>query len=171
MPSDSFETNSDAGSALCMTCGLCCEDAFHSYAVLRPQDIKRARELGLPVLSGKQAGFALPCPKLVNCCCSIYSKRPWACEGYKCQLLIKVETRQIEPDDAFAKVVVARNLFNQCERDKAAPVAEIGLIAAERKLRSTTLRLYLDRHFMNPQDRKLVHQTIVRDTSSEILEI
>ncbi|MEO5809583.1 MAG: YkgJ family cysteine cluster protein, partial [Sphingomicrobium sp.] len=157
----------DAASTLCTSCGLCCEGALHGHAVLRPDELNRARELGLSIMDGDAPGFYLPCPKLLDRCCSIYGERPSVCAGYKCQLLIDLGSERVSLDDALAKVAVARSMFDAFAADKLAPQPATAVEAGARILRLTALRLYLDKHFVNADDARLVSQSVIGELEPE----
>ena len=74
-------------TALCTSCGLCCDGSIHGHAGLREDEVEAAAAIELPLLTDGRRGFAMPCPKLIDRCCTIYVLRPAACRGYKCQLL------------------------------------------------------------------------------------
>src|SRR4030095_16895710 len=102
-------------SELCTQCGLCCSGALHNYVAL---DVGETGDDGL-VLStvpDGRPGLTLPCPLLAGCSCSIYGNRPHACQRYKCQLLLDVESKQTDLASAADKVREAKRLACQVDR-------------------------------------------------------
>lgn len=165
------------GSDLCTSCGLCCSGALHTAAVLDDDEIAGARALGLPVLDREKPGFALPCPRLDGAVCTIYLDRPRVCSRYKCQLLQDVEAGEIPLEQAMTKVGIGRTLFFRAvealprgmslsegralvARDLSTPSARDeaatppGLETA--KLHVTALMIYLDKHFRNDREGKML---------------
>lgn len=164
-----FQTTSPA-TALCTSCGLCCDGFLHGHVVLEPNEVERAKALGLPLLTDGRCGFSQPCPKLVECCCSIYDVRPSACSGYECRLLEKLVSGDVTLDAALQTVVQARAMADIFEADRIGPPAADPREAAEQVLRRTTFRLFLDRHFRNDRDGPMVMQEKVAMTDKEIRE-
>src|SRR4029453_1372248 len=113
---DSTQAEMTIGSKLCTQCGLCCTGALHDYASLVPGETSFAAGLGLKVTEGEKPSFALPCPRLVGCACSIYPTRPQVCGKYKCQLLLDVEGGLTDLAEAMDKVRHAKNLVEEVEK-------------------------------------------------------
>ena len=155
-----FQTPNPA-TALCTSCGLCCDGFLHSHAVLEPGEVERAGALGLPILTDGRCGFVLPCPKLVDCCCSIYDARPAVCSGYKCRLLEDLDSGKATLASALETVEQARTMADAFEIDRTGPPATNPLEAAAQVLRRTTFRLFLDRHFRNDREGPMVDQETV----------
>lgn len=151
----------DPATTLCTSCGLCCDDHLHTHIVLKESEIKSAVELGLPVLTDGRCGSALPCPKLIDRRCSIYRQRPNACQGYKCQLLYDLEADRVSLPDALETVVAAHKLGAAFMADRAAPPTPDTVETAQRTLRLTIFRLFLDRHFRNKYEGPMVSQELV----------
>lgn len=169
------------GSELCTQCGLCCSGALHSAAVLDSDEIESALVLGLHVLDREKPGFALPCPRLQGTVCTIYESRPRVCARYKCQLLLDVEAGATKFGDAVAKVATAKDLVRRAQdlmaegmtlpmartlgqKDPAAvPEAQERGVNMPLKLAITSLSLYLDKHFRNSREGKLLLFEVVGD--------
>lgn len=165
----------EVGSRLCTQCGLCCTGALHNYAVLEPEEIPFARSLGLSLRTQGRPGFSLPCPRLVDCKCSIYENRPKVCGRYKCQLLENVEAGATELESAIVKVRAAKRLVEQVdsvmpgglslpearELVREAPSTEAAAIGLDGKnmplkLAITALSFYLDKHFRNSREGRIL---------------
>lgn len=148
----------DPASTLCTSCGLCCDGYLHSYAVLREAELEPATALGLPVLTDGRCGFSLPCPKLVDRCCSIYERRPQVCSGYKCRLLNNLNAGKVSLDVALATVSTARAMAAAFETDRAAPPEPGSIVASQHTLRRTAFRLYIDKFFLNLHEDHWIKQ-------------
>ena len=165
------------GSQLCVACGLCCEGALHDLAVLRPDEIPLAFSLGMTVTeTDGQVDFQLPCHLLKNGCCTVYSRRPSPCSGYRCQLLKSLEVGAIDLEEGLDKVrnahalvrIVrdllpqemtlpeARTLARAASKESAPAANEAKLTMGKIKLQVTALILYLDKHFRNKREGKLL---------------
>lgn len=172
-PAESAEGNSSLGSALCTQCGLCCTGALHNYAVLEPEEVEYGRGLGLTLRTEGRPGFALPCPWLKDCACTIYANRPKVCARYKCGLLENLEAGETSLDAALDKVKSAKELVRQVEAVMPAGMtlpearalchtepaeSEASGRDQEMKLRLavTTLSFYLDKYFKNSREGKLL---------------
>lgn len=159
------------GSTLCTQCGLCCTGALHHNAVLTPDEVEFAGSLGLQVKPGETPMFALPCPKLNGCACSIYRSRPAVCGRYKCQLLENLENGQTDLPTAVGKVQHVKGLIGDLERQLPAGMTlpearvrylfdkervESGTAFMSLKLALTALCLYIDRHLKNEREGKFL---------------
>ena len=166
------------GSDLCTQCGLCCTGALHNAAVLDPDEVAEATELGLPVCGDSAKPlFALPCPKLVGARCSIYRDRPRVCGRYRCQVLQDLEAGDTSFDQATMKVATARKLVEAARSvmppgmtlpqvralTVQPPPAEIDAMTPDERecvmrlrLAATALTLYIDRHFRNSRDGQML---------------
>ena len=182
MTSSADPVGASIGSALCTECGLCCTGALHKYAVLDADEIDFARSIGMTLRTEGKPGFALPCPKLSDTCCSIYGDRPKVCRRFKCALLKRVDDRSIEFDAAAAFVAEARRLFDHVRAhlpdgmtiamaraiNEASPTSHsdaIGRSSAMRlRLAIMALSLFLDQHFRKPGEGNLLSlETIAED--------
>ena len=162
------------GSQLCTQCGLCCTGALHNFAVLEPDELEFARELGLNLREEGQPGFALPCSYLQGCACTTYDKRPQVCGRYACQLLDDVREAKMPIDDALAHVKKAKELYQRVKAllppGMTMPQARLRLKeplesgqtagAHDRELRLrlelTVLCVYLDKHFKHWKESKFL---------------
>ncbi len=159
------------GSTLCTQCGLCCTGALHNQAALEPGEAGFAAALGLQVKVSDKPRFALPCPKLKGCACSIYESRPAVCGRYKCQLLDNLENGLTDLPAALGKVRHAKGLIADLEGQLPAGMtlpearvrylgenerAEAGSSFMSLKLALTALCLYIDRHFKHDREGKFL---------------
>ena len=152
---------SDPAILLCTSCGLCCDGSIHGHAVLREDEVEAAAAIGLPLLTDGRRGFAMPCPKLIDRCCTIYAVRPGACRGYKCQLLYDLEDGRVDLPTALGTTAVALDLRVAVEIDGQAEASADRLETAQRTLRLTAFRHFLDRNFRNKYEGPMTDQQIV----------
>ena len=151
---------------LCTSCGLCCTGALHRDALLYPDEVDSARAQGIEIIDGDRPAFALPCPKLVGTSCSIFATRPRVCGGYKCQLLLDLEGGRTTLDNALATVETALDLVERAWTSASA-AGDSELAASHLRLNRTARALYLDKHFMNSTDRKILEMTVVETPAIE----
>ena len=169
-------TDEAAGTTLCTSCGLCCAGALHNAAVLDEDEIAGAHGLGLPVLDRAKASFGLPCPKLSGTMCSIYGSRPRVCGRYRCHLLQRLDAGEVSLEDAIVVVQTAKSLIGELEhampRRMTLPQARaLALVAASPgeadrprdsgspmrlRLAATAVVVYMDKHFRNAREGKLL---------------
>lgn len=100
------------GSALCLSCGLCCNGALHPAVNVRPEDVEDVSALRLTVkeMDGHFT-FRQPCPLYQDDRCAAYPNHPTSCKSYRCDLLQRLEAGQIAFADAMAIVSQARALY------------------------------------------------------------
>lgn len=171
----------DPATELCLGCGLCCRGMLHARAVLDPDEVAPARELGLNVLDRVEPAFSLPCARFEDRC-TIYQARPRACVRYKCALLRKAEAGEVSFEQA--KRIVADALRLMHEADQGMPAADFmtefrstmlpqgaaarpaGAGSDLHQLRMTALAYFLDKHFVLPREGSFFSSRIV-DGSAE----
>jgi Fe-S-cluster containining protein len=103
-------------SALCQTCGLCCQGQLYSWVFLRPEEVALAE--AWPVEMAKRAdgiSFKQPCGCFQEMRCTVYAQRPQTCVKYYCQLLGHLRQNEISQATALERVATARELFDQIE--------------------------------------------------------
>jgi len=86
------------GSELCTSCGLCCQGIMEKAAVLEPEEVELASDLGLKhfVSSDGNDKFHLPCPLIRGNVCSVYSSpHPSVCKEFQCILLDQLLSGEI----------------------------------------------------------------------------
>ena len=97
------------GSILCQSCGLCCTGVACSVALVSPlKDKEFSDRFSDSIIvadgsrdSGEINWINLPCPAF-NGKCSVYQIRPMDCRTFRCALLEKLLTGDIEPGRAEA---------------------------------------------------------------------
>lgn len=108
----------DSGSALCLSCGLCCTGLLHDRAVLQPAEFILADEIGLTIVTrdgDETPTFRLPCPCFQQGRCATYTKRPAACGRYRCNLLRGVEAQEMDLATAREPIEQAKHLIAEIE--------------------------------------------------------
>ncbi len=114
-----------AESELCVACGLCCDGTFLVWAPVEPDDdVTGLAAVGHPVLESEARGrhFALPCPALVDRCCSVYGHRPNICPTYACKLLLRFREGAVDSAAALETIRTTVEL-----RDRVRPGVESAL--------------------------------------------
>lgn len=96
-------------SALCLSCGLCCQGALHDLVPLDEDELDRAHKLRLPVVeSPLRLAFSLPCPRLDARRCTVYPERPRTCASYACDLLRAYAAGEVDEVTALARIEQVR---------------------------------------------------------------
>ena len=94
-------------SDLCVSCGMCCDGTYLAWApVVDSDDITGLQSVNHPVEFSEPRGthFTLPCPALVDKCCTVYGHRPAICPTYRCDLLNRYAAGGIAKADALAAI-------------------------------------------------------------------
>ena len=156
------------GSRLCTACGLCCEGAIHEAAVLDDDELADAARHGLPLKPGDRLRFALPCPKLEGAVCTIYGDRPRVCGRYRCGLLQRFEAGEVSAEAGLAHVAEAKRLaadFSAVARTVLPHSRDIAMGSEQAgtsvTLTAIALQLYLDRHFRNERDGRILRSDAI----------
>lgn len=78
---------------MCVECGLCCDGSLFRFLPLEAAERDTCQPLGLEVVkrSGQWA-MPLPCPRLVDRCCTVYEGRPTGCRAFGCHALHRYAT-------------------------------------------------------------------------------
>jgi len=99
-------TGHPAEGALCVSCGLCCDNAmFGRVIVSRWEALKlSARGIEVTLYDDGERSFNQPCPRFQNGCCGIYKSRPHSCRAYICETVKTLRTGGITPDEAQDRV-------------------------------------------------------------------
>lgn len=177
-------TSSENASALCVSCGLCCNGALFTNAKAEPEEVPLLRALGLEVAqAGDRLQFGLPCRYNVEGCCTIYDQRFTKCRTFRCALLKRLDTGEVSLPEALETVGKAKRMLDalvaidpeaglaavRAARRRLGPprAADAG---SARKARlwidSLALDMFLDRAFRN---RKTVDfQTSAAATEPEL---
>ena len=106
MPTDTEAPPHPAESALCTSCGLCCDNAMFGRVIVEADEAHRLRSLGVTVIEydDGELSFNQPCPRL-NCgTCEIYAHRPHTCSSYICEMLKTLRTGAIDEDEAASRI-------------------------------------------------------------------
>lgn len=95
----------------CAGCGLCCDGTLFSQAVVQEDDPwAETGDFDLFSIEGKRF-FRLPCSLLCDGRCSIHtSPRPKVCGDFRCRLLKRHESGELEPGEGRKRVTQAKEL-------------------------------------------------------------
>jgi hypothetical protein len=93
---------SDALSALCVECGLCCDGSLFRFLPVGPGELATCHALGLPVVaqSGRDA-MPLPCSRLEGRGCTVYEGRPQGCRTFGCHVLHRLNVGELTHREAL----------------------------------------------------------------------
>lgn len=94
-------------SDLCVSCGMCCDGTYLAWApIVEGDDISGMQSVQHPIEVSEARGrhFTLPCPALVDKCCTVYGHRPAICPTYRCDLLNSYAAGRISKTDALAAI-------------------------------------------------------------------
>ena len=84
-------------SQLCMSCGLCCNGSLYDFASLSQAEAAQLTRTGA-TLGGDAEDPRLrqPCQFLCATLCTIYESRPGACRKFRCEVLSRLESGEID---------------------------------------------------------------------------
>ena len=103
------------GSELCTSCGLCCQGIMEKAAVLEPDEVKLARDLGLKLFTSSDGinKFHLPCPLIEGNFCSVYmSPHPNVCKEFQCILLDQLLSGEISLEASLKIITKIKKYIN-----------------------------------------------------------
>jgi len=105
----------EMSQSICRICGLCCDGTLFGRVPLDPTEIAAMSKLGFDIVqAGHPPHLPQPCPKLVERSCSVYEKRPQNCRGYRCRVLQRLESGELDLAKAQASIHRARSLIATC---------------------------------------------------------
>jgi hypothetical protein len=120
---NSANTQTNAESEICITCGFCCDGTLFGQANSGPGDTAESLvTIGLTPVnhsSGVTSGFSLPCPHFTGLCSIYNSARPSICGIFRCRLLRSVQRGKYSVTQALQIVRETKNL-----RDAVLPVLD-----------------------------------------------
>jgi Fe-S-cluster containining protein len=126
------ERTAEERSALCLSCGLCCQGILHDLVPLEEHELERAARLRLPLVdSPLRLAFRLPCPRLEERRCTVYDERPGTCRSYACGVLRAYGSGEIDEPTALSRIERTREQSTEVAR-RAGP--ETGREEAVREL-------------------------------------
>jgi Fe-S-cluster containining protein len=112
-------------SALCLSCGLCCQGLLHDLVPLDEDELDRAVKLRLPVVeSPLRLAFHLPCSRLDDRRCTVYTERPRTCATYSCETLRAYGAGEVDRDAALSRIQALREQDALVARLPAGPERE-----------------------------------------------
>lgn len=120
---------------LCVTCGVCCTDAFFRYSSVTPEESTRVHSLGFPVEreNGREI-FAHPCIQLCGASCMVYEQRPATCRAFRCTTLSALEEGAIDRPEADRRVTLLKSAVQAVRQS----------LPAEARIWELRARLYSD---------------------------
>ena len=155
----------DPASALCLSCGLCCDGGLFGWVSLNKEDRERLRSNGLDA----PERLPHPCPHYSTPACTIYAIRPCQCADYRCEVLKALGDGAI--DEGTAHGLVAEALTLRADVTALLPEGTIfagfaedmktGASASRSPTRLPALvrfvayRLFVERHFLSPDSHWL----------------
>jgi len=99
-------------TALCLSCGFCCDGTLHTHTVLLADEVDAATDVGLVVdVVHDKPAFRQPCTMFRDGSCSIYERRPHVCRRYECALLKRTMGGEITLEQALRVVGIAQKQF------------------------------------------------------------
>lgn len=157
-------------SALCKSCGLCCDSLF-TRVRLSPDDQALARDAGVSIIKEADGSLhaSLPCAFLRNAVCTVYPDRYAACRTFTCKLLRAFTKGEVDAETARARVVemrerltavrVAADALDQLTPDVGDADGREDMIDQAQRREAARLRLvtvacnfYANIHFRNVPD-------------------
>jgi Fe-S-cluster containining protein len=159
------EVPADPASALCLSCGLCCDGGLFNWVALTSDDRTRLQANGL---DGPEQ-LIHPCPHYSTPACTIYAVRPTQCSKYRCEVLKAFEAGEIDEgtahglvDEAVSMRVGVNELlprgktFARFAEDLKTGTSEGRSPNQFPALaRFVAYRLYVERHFLSPDSHWL----------------
>lgn len=106
------------GIELCLSCGLCCEGVIFNRAALKDDEIRLAKDYNLDYFPAGEEKFAfrLPCHLYQDNKCSIYLSRPDACKRYRCDLLKRLTSGNIDLEESKQIVSQVKSLMDSINK-------------------------------------------------------
>ena len=106
---------------LCVGCGLCCDGTIFEHAVVTPGEEPRLLAHGMKLAVRKERTvFLQPC-RYASCGhCLNYEDRFDICRSFRCELLKRYESGEIDPSEARATIHEALELVSKVRADEPA---------------------------------------------------
>ena len=145
-------------TALCLTCGLCCNGVLFGQGAAREDELDWMAASGVVLeLSGEKPQFRQPCPHSGSLGCAIYAERFHVCRSFRCALLRKLEAGTLSEGEAARLVAEVKGLIARDpemataaarRRSRGAgPPDRANGAATQAWLRAVAIDRFLDRHF------------------------
>lgn len=104
-------TTEEKLSAVCTSCGLCCNGTLYIVAPLtRTEHDNLIAVLDVGTDQKGNNVLHLPCPALSGASCTMYETRPHICRSYRCGVLDSVIDGSLDQQQAVQLVTQARSL-------------------------------------------------------------
>ena len=154
----------DDANRLCLSCGMCCDSTLFLHGSIRNDEQADARANGFTVAAiGDALKFPQPCHCLDGMACTAYRTwRPQVCSRFRCAVLTRMESGEIDVDVAMDRVAKAKELLTRLPgelrtrremqqfADRAQTKMRDGMLDRNDALRITTIiatMRYLDSEF------------------------
>lgn len=103
-------------TALCQSCGLCCDGTLFGRVPLTEHDLAPALA---NVQTSPRGGRFIPqrCAALEGTSCGCYGERPTACRQFECTLLVALRDGEVPVREAQQLVQRAKQLTGEAQKD------------------------------------------------------
>ncbi len=95
-----------AEGALCLGCGMCCDNTMYGRVIVSRWEAAKLRRRGFTVTTydDGERSFDQPCPRFSNGACGIYRSRPHTCRAYVCETVNALRAEHIDEAEARQRV-------------------------------------------------------------------
>ena len=123
---------------LCTSCGLCCTSLIFRRVGVTADEAAALDSQNFHIFSTPRGNtyFHQPCSALKDNACTIYQHRPHECRKWKCKTLKRLESGDINIDDALLVIDKMRAL--------SLPVIEDAKTARGEDTRAINLQIYME---------------------------
>jgi hypothetical protein len=126
---------SDAGGALCLRCGLCCDGSLFEQVPLEAGEAVRLTAPGAKTRAvGTRAVLPQPCACLVGRRCTIYPDRPQACARFVCDMHRAYEAGELTLDACLERIEKVERFLAGARTSQVASPGHLLELAGLRRL-------------------------------------
>lgn len=97
--------------SLCTSCGACCDGSLFRFTPISEEEAAWARRRSLALLPSREPRMVQPCGALEGARCRVYEERPETCRRFRCRVLKRLESGDIDRAEAEARVARLRELI------------------------------------------------------------
>ncbi|HEY0112149.1 MAG TPA: YkgJ family cysteine cluster protein [Allosphingosinicella sp.] len=164
----------DDASALCGSCGMCCDGTLFLHAKAEREEAERLAAAGHELQEVEEGlRFRLPCQHFQQHRCTIYPERFTSCRSFRCRLLRRLDLGEVTLEDALATVAKARELVSRLSasngtlttlegrrrlrkagQPSVSASKEEKLSSGRLHLDSLALDMFLEKHFRQKEKRE-----------------
>ncbi len=169
-----IDSNKFKHSALCKSCGLCCNGMLYSWVAVHRSDNEDALlDYGFSLMRDRKKNFSQPCTAYAANQCDIYANRPRTCRIYSCKLITRINQGFVGKDEAAQRIYTAKKLHNhlmESINNLAPELQPLTLVDIRKSIEEqlsdrlkpiyfyvSNLARYLDEHFKHPANRTKDH--------------